>query len=73
MGVDSCNDSYASIITIVAALVFLIFHFSIDAFAGVITSLLIVKAGFDILKDTLGEIVGRPGDEELAKKLLMKL
>ncbi|MCQ2540957.1 MAG: cation diffusion facilitator family transporter [Lachnospiraceae bacterium] len=73
VGVDSCNDSYASIITIVAALVFLIFHFSIDAFAGVITSLLIVKAGFDILKDTLGEIVGRPGDEELAKKLFNEI
>ncbi len=73
VGVDSCNDSYASVITIAAALVFLIFHFSIDAYAGVITSLLIVKAGYDILKDTIGEIIGRPGDEELAKNLFNEI
>lgn len=69
VGADCRNDAFASIITIVAALVFLIFDFSIDAYAGIIISLLILKAGFDVLKDTVGDLLGRPGEKELAVEL----
>lgn len=69
VGVDSKGDAYASSITIISALVFLLFHVSIDAYAGILTSLLIIKAGSEIIKDTIGEIIGRPGEEELAKQI----
>lgn len=69
VGVDSKGDAYASSITIISALVFLLFHISIDAYAGILTSLLIIKAGSEIIKDTIGEIIGRPGEEELAKQI----
>ena len=69
VGSDCRTDSFASIITIVSALVFLLFKWNVDAYAGVITSFLIIKAGFEALRDTLSEILGRPGDEELAAKL----
>ncbi|MCQ2516691.1 MAG: cation diffusion facilitator family transporter [Saccharofermentans sp.] len=69
VGVDSKGDAYASSITIISALVFLIFHVSIDAYAGIITSILIIRAGSEIIKDTIGEIIGRPGEEELAKQI----
>lgn len=69
VGIDCRNDSFISVVTIVSALIFIIFHFSIDAYVGVLTSLFILKAGIEVLKDTIADLLGRPGEEELAKKL----
>lgn len=69
VGTECRNDSFASVITIVASLLFLLFGWNLDAYAGIIISALIIKAGFDSLKDTLGDILGRSGDHELAVKL----
>ena len=69
VGLDCRNDSFVSVITIASAVIFLVFDFSIDAYVGIFTSLIILKAGFEVLKDTVGELLGRPGEEELAKKI----
>ncbi len=69
VGIDSRGDAFASLITIISALAFLIFGWTIDAYAGAITSLLIIKAGLEVLKDTISEILGRTGDHELAEKI----
>lgn len=73
VGLDCRNDSYVSIITIASAIVFIVFHFSIDAYVGVFTSLLILKAGLEVLKDTISELLGRPGEAELAAKLYKEI
>ncbi len=73
VGTECRNDSFASVITIAASLVFLIFGLSLDAYAGVLISLLIIKAGFDSLKETLGDILGRPGDHDLAVKIYKEI
>lgn len=69
VGKDCRNDSYASLITIVSSLIFLLAGVNLDAYAGIIISVLIVKVGFDSLKETLGDILGRPGDHDLAVKI----
>lgn len=69
VGVDCRGDSYGSIVTIVSAVVFLFWKYNIDAYAGIITSFLILRAGFEVLGNTLSEIIGRPGEKELADKL----
>lgn len=69
VGSEGKSDAYASIITIVAAVVFLVWNYSIDAYAGLITSVLIIKVGYDVLMNTLSELIGRPGEKELADKL----
>lgn len=69
LGVDSKNDSFASAVTIISAIVFLVSGFSIDAFAGAFTSLLIIKAGVEVLRDTIGDLLGRPGDKKLAQSI----
>lgn len=73
VGMESKNDSFVSILTIVSALAFLIFHVSLDAYVGAITSLLIIKAGYEVLRDTISELIGRPGEEELAEKLYKEI
>lgn len=69
MGMDCRNDSVMSVVTILSALVFLLFHLSVDAYAGVITALFVLKAGLDVLKDTLSDLLGHAGEKELAEKL----
>lgn len=69
VGLDCRNDSFVSVVTILSAVVFLVFNRSIDAYAGIFTSLIIVKAGLEVLKDTISELLGRPGEKELATKM----
>ena len=73
VGIDGRNDSFISIITIVSALFFLVFNLSIDAYAGIIISILIIKSGFNALKDTISELLGRPGQKELADKIYKEI
>lgn len=73
VGVDSKNDSFISLVTIISAAVFLIFRFSVDAYAGIITSAVIIKAGVEVLLDTVSELIGRPGEKELADRLYKEI
>lgn len=73
VGLDCRNDSFVSIVTIASAIVFLVFGLSIDAYVGVFTSLLIIKAGVDVLKDTVSDLLGRPGEKELATELYRQI
>lgn len=69
MGTDCKNDSMVSVITIVSALAFLLFGLSLDAYAGVIMALIVLKAGFEVLKETLDNLLGQAGEKELAQEL----
>lgn len=73
VGIDCRNDAFASSVTIVSALAFLLFDAHIDAYAGFITSLLIIKAGGTVLWDTLSDLIGRPGEKELATNLYREI
>lgn len=73
VGMEGRNDSFASVITILSSLIFLIFHVSVDAYAGILISLLIIKAGLEVLKDTISDILGRPGEHELAVQLYREI
>lgn len=73
VGIDSRNDSFISVITIAAALIYLLGHVSLDAYVGVFTALIIIKAGVEILKDTLSDLIGRPGEKELAAQIYKEI
>lgn len=73
VGLECRNDSFASVITIVSSLAFLLLQVSWDAYAGILISLLLVKAGVDVLKETIGDLLGRPGEKELALQLYKEI
>ncbi|MCF0110862.1 MAG: cation transporter [Erysipelotrichaceae bacterium] len=73
LGADSQNDSFVSVVTIGSTLVFLLTSVSIDAYAGIVMSGVILKTGIEVLKNTVSELLGRPGDEQLAKELYRKI
>ena len=68
-GEDATLDSIISASTLVAAGIFLIFHVSLEAWLGAIISLVIIKSGFEMLRETISRILGERNDQELAKKI----
>jgi cation diffusion facilitator family transporter len=68
-GEDAKLDSVISASTLVAAGIFLTFQVSLEAWLGAIISLVIIKAGMDMLKETLSKILGERNDRELAKSI----
>ena len=68
-GEDAMLDSVISASTLVAAGVFLIFDVSLEAWLGAIISIVIIKSGIEMLKDTISQILGESNDQELAKAI----
>ena len=68
-GEDATLDSIISASTLVAAVIFLVFHISLEAWLGAIISVVIIKSGFEMLKDTISQILGEQNDPGLAKSI----
>ena len=65
-GKDALNDAAASTATLIAAVVYMTTGRSIEAWVGALISLIIIKAGFETLRETTGDILGRSADVKLA-------
>ena len=65
-GSDALNDSIISASTLVAAIVFITTGFSLEAYLGVIISVIIIKAGVEMLQSAYDQIVGVRIDAEMA-------
>ncbi|MBQ6550694.1 MAG: cation transporter [Lachnospiraceae bacterium] len=68
-GEDATLDSIISASTLVAAGIFMIFHVSLEAWLGAIISVIIIKSGIEMLRDTISQILGERNDTELAKEI----
>ncbi len=66
-GEDATLDSVISASTLVAAGIFLLFGLSLEAWLGAVISLVIIKSGVEMLRDTISQILGERNDAELAK------
>jgi cation diffusion facilitator family transporter len=68
-GQDAIMDAVISVSTLVAAVIYLIFHISLEAYLGAIISVVILKAGYDMLSETISKILGECADRELTKAI----
>ena len=68
-GEDATLDSVISASTLVAAGIFLLFHVSLEAWLGAIISLVIIKSGIGMLRETISRILGERNDAELARAI----
>ena len=64
-GTDALMDSIISAATLLAALIFIFTGVSLEAWLGVIISLVIIKAGIDMLREVLSKIIGERIDPNL--------
>lgn len=68
-GEDATLDSIISASTLIAAGIFMLFHISLEAWLGAIISVVIIKSGIEMLRDTISQILGERNDHELAKAI----
>ncbi len=68
-GEDATLDSVISASTLVAAGIFMIFHISLEAWLGAVISVVIIKSGVEMLRDTISRILGEQNDTKLVKAI----
>lgn len=68
-GSDALFDSIISATTLLAALVFVFSGISIEAYVGAVISIVIIKAGIDMLRDTISKILGQRADSTLSREI----
>ena len=65
-GEDAVLDSVISASTLAAAVIYLLTKVSLEAWLGVIISAVIIKSGYEMIKDTISRLLGERVDPELA-------
>ena len=68
-GEDATLDSVISASTLAAAVIYLLFDISLEAWLGAVIALVIIKSGFEMLGDTLSRILGERADSQLVKDI----
>lgn len=68
-GKDASFDAILSASVLASAIVFLIWGISLEAYVGVIISIVIIKAGIEMMIETLNDIIGQRGDAEMSKQI----
>ncbi|MGI5873153.1 MAG: cation diffusion facilitator family transporter [Bacillota bacterium] len=68
-GEDATLDSVISAATLAAAGIYLFFGLSLEAWLGAVISVVIIKAGIDMLRETLSRILGERADAALAGEI----
>ena len=72
-GTDAFFDAVVSATTLLGAAVTLLFHITIDGWLGLLISILIIKAGAEILMESLSDIVGQRVEGDLTRALRNKI
>ena len=63
-GTDALYDAILSVSVLVSTIIYMWTGFSLEAYVGVLISGFIIKSGFEMMADTLSEILGRRVDRE---------
>ena len=68
-GADAQNDAFLSASVFASAIIFYFTKVSLEAYVGVVISVFIIKAGIEMMIDTLNDILGRRTDKELSARI----
>ncbi|MCR4749723.1 MAG: cation diffusion facilitator family transporter [Lachnospiraceae bacterium] len=68
-GSDALFDAILSTSVLASAIIYMFSGLSLEAFVGVIISVIIIKSGLEMLVGTLDDILGQRADAELTKKI----
>lgn len=66
---DSRNDVIATSATVIALISSLFTDLPVDGIMGIIVSLFILKTGFEIIRDTVDDLIGKPVQPEITEKI----
>ena len=68
-GADASFDALLSLSVLASALIYLLTKISLEAYVGVLISVMILKSGYEMIRDTLSEILGKRPDPEFSGKI----
>ncbi len=68
-GVDAGDDVIVSVATLISAFMMMVFNVNIEGWIGIVISIFILKAGIDIIKKPLNELLGLRPSAELSKAI----
>lgn len=68
-GADSIFDSILSLSVFISAIIYMIWSISLEAYVGVLLSGFIIKAGFEMMMETINHIIGQRQDKEISNKI----
>ena len=68
-GYDALTDVFISSSTLVAAIIFVFFNISIEAYLALLISIMIINSGIKMIKSTLSQILGERIDRDLSLKI----
>ena len=68
-GSDAMFDAILSASVLVCAIIFMVSGLSLEAYVGVVIAIFIIKAGIDMMMETLNEILGARPDKEKTDKI----
>ena len=68
-GSDAMFDAVLSFSVLLSAIVFLVFKISLEAYVGAVISCFIVKAGLEMMSETVNEILGQRPDKETSARI----
>ncbi len=66
---DSRNDVIATAATIISLVASLFTDLPVDGIMGIIVSVFVLKAGFEIMTETVDELLGKPADPETVREI----
>ena len=68
-GSDALFDAILSASVLASAVIYLIWNISLEAYVGALIALFIIKAGIEMMVETLNDIIGKREDAETSKEL----
>ncbi len=66
-GSDAVSDAALSLSVFISAVIFMVTGFSLEAYVGVVIAVFIIRAGLEMMMETLDDILGKRADRELVK------
>ena len=68
-GEDAKFDGIISFSVFASAIIFILTDISLEAYVGVVISIMIMKSGFEMMKESIDDIVGHRPEAEVTKKI----
>ena len=68
-GSDAFNDAILSISVLASAIIYMLFDISLEAYVGVLLSIFIIKAGLELIKESVDNMLGVRVESDLARSI----
>ncbi len=68
-GSDAFNDAILSISVLASAIIYMIFDISLEAYVGVLLSIFIIKAGLELIRESVDNMLGVRIESDLSRNI----